>query len=276
MVSRKNILEKLEQLNARLLDRLRPWAYPAHGLTLPPILLFALPKSGSIYIQRALRRTLKVEVRHVGGSGIYGGWLSYTDLCRFSKGNVVSREHMNPRAELPGILADFDIHRAVVHVRDPRAAIVSFTRMMDRNLPKRGLRYIAFTCEQALPGEYLNWNFDQRLRWQIEHMMPRMVDWIDGWVNIADHSQNVKFLVTDFSELARDSQAFIEKLLKFYEVPYQRDWLRIPRREVGLNNIHSSTEPARRPSLSPEITALLNAGVPDHLIQRFGWSPPNT
>jgi len=275
----KQILDKLEKFDARLLARLRPWAYPAHGMTLPPVLLFALMKSGSVFIQRALRRTLEVEIQHISA----GDWFSYPALVRFAKGNSVSREHMNPSPELAPVLADFNIRRAVIHVRDPRAAIVSWTHQMERNLAERGLRYLSFSCRQTVPGAYLDWDLEARLKWQIEHVMPQMVAWIEGWVDIADKSEDVKFLVTDFAEMARDNRAFIEKLLKFYEVPYQQDWVDIPRRAIGTSNIYSGIEPSpssgeaavpapARAPLSAEVSALANAGVPDRLIDRFGWA----
>ncbi len=273
MISRKHVLDRIERAQGRFLDRLRPWAYPGHGIKLPPVLMFALLKSGSIYIQRALRRTLEVEVRHVGGVGASGNWFSYPELCRFAEGNAVSREHMPPRPEFVKVLAGFNIRRVVLHVRDPRGAILSWTNQMERHLPKRGLSYVSFSCEQEVPDAYLQWSFEERLRWQVEHMMPRMVAWIDGWLEIADRGGEVEFLVTDYAELARDSRAYLRKLLDFYQIPYREDWLKVPRRDVGRNNIHSLIIDApARPPLSPEISAVANAALPCRLIDRFGWA----
>ena len=98
---RKRVLDFVERVEARISDRLRPWAFPGHGVALPPVLMFAQQKSGSVFIQRALRRTLQVEVKHISSSGSGGAWISYPELCRFAKGNAVSREHMQPRAALP-------------------------------------------------------------------------------------------------------------------------------------------------------------------------------
>jgi hypothetical protein len=276
MPTRKRVLDLIEQAEAKISDRLRPWAYPGHGVVLPPALMFALHKSGSIFIQRALRRTLQVEVKHISSAGASGSWISYPELRRFAEGNAVSREHMQPRPELPAVLAAFNIRRAVVHVRDPRAAIISWTRHMERNLPTRGLGYLTYSCEQEVPGCYLQWSFEQRLQWQIEHVMPRMVAWIDGWLALADHSSSVTFLVTDYAELARDSRAYVLKLLDFYEIPYQQDWVKIPRREVGHNNIFSLPQPgASLPEpISAEILACADAGTPARLIDRFGWTQP--
>ena len=283
MIARKRVFDRVEKAVTGYIDRLRPWAYPAHGTELPPVLVFAQVKSGSVFIQRALRRTLEVEVRHISGAGLSGGWFSYPELSRFAKGNAVSREHMQARAEFPEILAAFNIRRAVIHIRDPRAVIVSWTRQMDRNLPDRGLRYVAFSCEQAVPELYLQWSFEQRLRWQVENVMPRMVAWTEGWVDLADRSDKVKFLVTDYAELAQDSRDFIRKLLDFHEIPYREDWLKIPRHEVGRNNIHSIGRQQSGPdgsspgseSRSPmhgEILELATAAIPPRLIERFGWN----
>ena len=188
-------------------------------MTLPPVLMFALPKSGSIFIQRALRRSLEVQVLHVSGAGFGGAWFSYSELSRFAKGNVVSREHIGARPEYPKVLAGFNIRRAAVHVRDPRGAILSWTNHMERQLPVRGLDYVAFSCEQAVPDAYLKWSFEERLRWQIEHFMPKMVSWIEGWLALANSTEEMTFLFTDYAELKKDSRAYIEKLLAFYQIP---------------------------------------------------------
>ena len=113
--------------------------------------------------------------------------------------------------------------------------------------------------------------------------MPSMVSWIEGWLAVADSCDQVKFLVTDYAEMARDNRAYIEKILGFYEIPYRQDWLIIPKREVGHNNIFSlaaagapsGEQPsvaASKPSLNGEILDLANAAMPQGLIERFGWS----
>jgi hypothetical protein len=269
MIRRKQVLEFVQKGGERLAAWLEPFAFPGHGIELPPVFIAALPKSGSIYIQRALRRSLQVTVGHIATSGLSGSSFRHSNLLRFRKGNVVSREHLQPRAFLVGLLAAQGVDRMVVHVRDPRAAIVSWARHMDRNLTRRGLWSVALSCERQMPSAYQDWEFDQRLRWQIENMLPAFVAWIEGWLELAATCPEMKFLITDYLEFARENRAFIEKLLTFYDIPFRADWIKMPERQVGKNNIRS--DPGAAVSIPAELSALAISRTPAHLRLRFGW-----
>jgi hypothetical protein len=265
-----------ERITGSVMERAAAFAYPGREPSLPPVLLVALPKSGSIYLQRALRRTLRVQTHHIGAAGMTGSTFGHYDLLRFERGNVVSREHLQPRAFSLAILAAHSIRKIVLHVRDPRAAIVSWTRHMDRVLENRGLRSVELSCELIMPEAYRDWSFEQRLSWQVENKMPGFVRWIEDWLQLVETSRDVKFLVTDFRALRDDASGLVARILDFYEIAYGPDWISMPVVRVGKNNIYTlpdaaASRPAWMTAMSAETLQAANANVPSCLLDRFDW-----
>jgi len=284
MILRKRIFHASEKFAGYLLDRTASLAFPGRDAPLPPVLVIALPKSGSIYLQRALRRTLRVPVHHITSGGMSGATFGHYDLCRFEQGNVVSREHLQPRAFSLKVLARHGVTRAVLHVRDPRAAIVSWTRHMDRVLTSRGFRSVELSCEIAMPEAYAEWSFERRLHWQVENKMPVFVRWIEDWLALAASTRDVDFLITDYCELRRDARRLVERILAFNRIDYQADWISMPSTKFGKNNIFTILDseqetgepkvPAWMTQMTPEILDAANAVMPNRLCERFGWAKP--
>jgi hypothetical protein len=280
---RSRIYNLSKKFSDRLVDRTSAFAFPGHGVQLPPVLLIALPKSGSVYLQRALRRTLQVEVRHIGSAGMTGSNFRYADLCRFARGNVVSREHLQPRGYLVEVLAAYGVKKLVLHIRDPRAAIVSWTRHMDRLLADRGLQLVELSCELLVPNAYVDWAFPERLRWQVENKLPTFVSWIEDWLQLVRDTRDVEFLVTDYQALCDDARGLLMQMLDFYGINYDPDWITMPAVRVGKNNIYTMPDakaqtgsqagevPAWVNAMPADVLQAANAMMPASLVERFGW-----
>jgi hypothetical protein len=265
-------------------EKVAAHAYPGRGGGLPPVLLIAMPKSGSIYIQRALSRSLRVPIQHVVAGGLWGSTFRDPDLRRFELGNVVAREHLQPRAFMLKAMAQHGITKAVLHVRDPRAAIVSWTKHMDRIMETRGFRSVELACEVDMPDAYKTWSFEQRLRWQVDHKLQSFVRWIEDWLVLVANSRDVEFLVTDYGALQRDGLKLITQILDFYGIAYAPDWIQMPSTQFGKNNIFTVLDqpsageapPAKHPpswatQMPPDVFEAANALVPASLCDRFGW-----
>jgi hypothetical protein len=271
-----------ERLTGSIMDRMAGLAYPGRGEPLPPVLLVAQPKSGSVYLQRALRRTLRVQIHHISAGGMSGSTFDQHNLCRFERGNVVSREHLQPRRFSLKVLAHHGVRKVVLHVRDPRAAIVSWTRHMDRTLESRGFRSVEVSCELPMPEAYIDWSFAQRLHWQVENKLPQFVRWIEDWLELVAVSRGVEFLVTDYQALNEDARGLVTQILDFYEIHYEPDWISMPVVRIGKNNIYSLPDPIKQPgegacpawvtAMSTETLQAANAMVPAALADRFGWA----
>ncbi|WP_395014799.1 sulfotransferase domain-containing protein [Dongia sp.] len=275
---RKGVLGLNERLCDYLQAKAAAFAFPGRGASLPPVLLIALPKSGSTYMQRALGRTLRVQVQHFSAAGISGSSFRLADLCRFAEGNVISREHLQPRAISPKLLGEYGINKAVLHVRDPRDAIVSWTRHMDRSLATRGLRFVELSCEMAVPAVYRDWDFARRLEWQVENKLPDFVRWIERWLALVAGNSDVEFLITDYAELADDARGLVIRILDFYGIEHKPEWISMPSVAYGKNNIFSDLETRDSADwmaeMSRDVLAAAHAQMPAALARRFGWPHP--
>ena len=281
-ITRMRLYKLSERLTGSFMDRMAGLAYPGRGGPLPPVLLVAQPKSGSVYLQRALRRTLRVQIRHISAGGMSGSTFDQYNLGRFECGNVVSREHLQPRRFSLEVLARHGVRKVVLHMRDPRAAIVSWTRHMDRTLERRGFRSVELSCELPMPEAYIDWGFAQRLHWQVENKLPLFVRWIEDWLALVATSRDVEFLVTDYRALCEDARGLVVRILEFYEIDYAPDWISMPVVRVGKNNIYTLPESIEQPvevahpawaeAMSAETLQAANALVPAALIDRFGWA----
>jgi hypothetical protein len=267
----------IEEGSEWALDQLHDSAYPGRGGNLPPLLLVTLPKAGSIFIHTALRRTLRLPMLKIACPGIHEQTLDHRRLTKFAKGNAVCREHFAVRDFVLDGLHLAGIRKLVVHVRDPRAAVLSWTRNMERILEDNGKAALVLDNEQETPAAYFDWSFVQRLEWQVENQLPRYVDWIADWMDAIERNSalGIAFKVTTYEEFAADSRAFIEELLRFYEITVDPSWITIPRYEVGKANVFHVTKKSTRDDMGEALYARASALVPDRLITRFGWQRPD-
>jgi hypothetical protein len=266
----KKVRKKLQRWSARadawLLRRIQP-PRPAN---FPPVMLVSLPKSGSVYLQTALRRTLRVPMVKFDAGGTFDSSLRIFPLKEFARGNALTRLHMPPRPYLVQAIADSGVSRMLVLIRDPREAIHSWARHVDRNLAQRGLGGALIDVETALPPDFAAWSERRRLEWQIEHMLPRFCDWLQGWADIAE-SAPIKIGFVDFADMPQNERAFLGKVLKFFDITCDESWLYVPKPVVGQHNISSLDAKPSTSVIDPDLVALINAKVPDKLLQRFGW-----
>lgn len=245
-------------------------AYPARGANQPPVILIAQPKSGSVFIHRALRRTLQVPFLQAGTAGVHGASIGYRQLMRLKHGNVVSREHLPANKFLLDSLGLVGIDKAVLHVRNPADAIVSWARAIDRFIAVRGMAGAVLACELAMPDDYASWSFPQKLRWQIENYMPQQVLWVENWLALADTTDRPDVLVTTYDQLAADPRAYLKSVLDHYELGIPAEAIYLPAQEVGRNNIFS-TAGDKWAGLDGALRDMACDQVPAALRARFGW-----
>jgi hypothetical protein len=267
----KRLYDLAERLGERAEALLHPYAFPGRGRPLPPIMLITLPKSGSIFIHGAIRRTLRVPMLKVSYSITFGTSFDYERLRKLAKGNAVCREHFTADDFLVDALRREGIRNIVLHIRDPRSAVVSWTRNMDRSVRDYGITGAMLHCQQIVPDEYKDWDFHQRLSWQVEHTLPRYVAWIADWLALIDRAPDVKFLVTTYEEFAADNRGFVERLLKFFGVPYEPSWISIPNYRVGHNNVFHVADKSTRDEMGDALYRQASGMIPEPLLRRFGW-----
>ncbi|TDQ84274.1 hypothetical protein A8950_0822 [Dongia mobilis] len=266
----RKLIDQVDRLSARAHSLLERRAYPGRGTHFPPIIIFAQPKSASVFIHRAIRRTLQVPFYRVGVGGIHHSSIGYSQLAHFSKGNVVSREHLPGSPFMLQALAAAGIGKAVLHVRNPSDSVVSWTRMVDRTLETRGMAGAALLCERVLPADYPQWSFPDKLRWQIANYLPLQVAWIENWLQLADSQQDVNLLVTTYEEFAADPRAYVARVLEHFDIHLPASEISLPSAEIGRSNIFSA-DGNKWAGLDSELHDMARDRVPESLRAGFGW-----
>jgi hypothetical protein len=269
----KRLYDLVERAGEKAQKRLAPYAFPGRGRHLPPVTLITLPKAGSIFIHKALRQTLRVPLVKINASYTFGTSLRYTDLMRLASGNAVCREHFEADPVLVDAMARVGIDKLNIHVRDPRGAVVSWTRNMERSNEAGGLVSMMLHCQNLMPGKYPDWPFAERLAWQVENHLPKYVAWIADWMALIERTQKTRFLVTSYEDFARDNRSFVIDLLKFFEVPYEESWVNIPPYKVGSANVFSISGKSTAEQMGEALYAQATAMLPPQLAERFGWAP---
>ncbi len=112
---------------------------------------------------------------------------------------------------------------------------------------------------------------EERADWCLNHHLPKLVSWIDGWLAAEDHLPGLLF--TTFDDIKMDEGAFFERLLNHWGIdpaalshPHLDE---ATRRETA--NFRSGQTDEWVSALSDEQKARAGTAIPDGVKSRFGW-----
>jgi hypothetical protein len=237
------------------------------------ILLNTMPKSGSVYIAKSLQKILGFGFMHIGNRYALIDQIDVQEARTFAGGGYISQNHLAPSPENLQILRHLNL-KMVLHVRDPREAMLSWTHHLDR---------VSRCCDESdellystprPPMGYFGLSFSRKLDWQIENYLPNLVSWAQQWIDVADRGA-IPILLTQQSELRCNEKGLFEAILAFFQVSIDFDLPNLPR---TLEETHfRRADPTEwRRTLTEEQAARASAAIPDELGRRFGWSEQST
>jgi hypothetical protein len=191
-------------------------------------------------------------------------------MRRFAGGSYVSQNHLAPSPENLQILEHFGC-RVVLHLRDPRQALVSLVHHLDRVCNGDDSERLLMFAPRTPPGYFAS-DFARKLDWQIDTYLPLMTDWITRWVALHD-ARRLPILLTNCAEMSRDIGALCRRICDFSGIPSERLRLvDIPKTIDNHFRLGDDGEWLR--VYSPEQIERAGAIVPAELARRFGWSMP--
>ena len=237
---------------------------------LPSILINTMPKSGSIYLSRMVASSLGIEFSLKPlAHGFFPTYFMIPDaLERFSGGDVVRQEHFDA-SPINLTLCGRNIDRMVLHVRDPRQAMLSWTHHVNRLL-KLHPNGINFTIHQP-PDGFLDWPFDDQLDWHIDRHLVSLVAWLRQWL-VADQTKpSLKILWTTYEELVNDERVLFDRILEFHEIPVDRFDFRPPEKTMQVH-FRAGQPDEWQAALTAEQKRRCANIVGHDLFDRFGWS----
>jgi len=262
----REVLEWVREVSFR-------FTYTARGRLFPPILINALPKSGSTYISRSLGRSLQVGQRTVAMHGFGSlGTLDIAELERAAKGNCVLHQHLPAEPHIVAALAA-KCPKIVLNLRDPRAALVSWSYFVREFHEQYSYLLALQAVEQPLPERFFERSHEEQLSWHVEHYFSSMISWIARWLQVIDEvpKNGLNILVTDYAELVADAEALLRRILDFYEIAVEPEWLSIRRPKPGSWKFRAGATKDWHVEYTPEALARATAMVPEAWRSRFGW-----
>jgi hypothetical protein len=234
----------------------------------PAILLNTLPKSASLYVLQTLERTLNVESFIVSSRDFVRATITPQLFYGFGQGRRILHDHLPPVGENLYWIAR-EVDRFVVHVRDPRQAILSWAHDRGKRLKKYGAPFRQAHVP-ALPPDYLERELTARLDIHIQNDYPHMVEWIRSWLAVSrDPAFTPRILFTRYEDLLRDQESFFKRIFEFYDLDAN---LRLIRGERGPDqNFRSGLVDEWRTVFTPEQSAHVTNLIPQELWDQFGW-----
>lgn len=251
----------------QILTDIRRSSTAAMGHSLPAILVNTMPKSGSIYIGNTIASSLGIEFSLTSlAHGVFPTYtMSLDALHRFKWGNIVRQEHIDASPINLETLNRY-VDRIVLHIRDPRQAMISWAHHLNRTLehfPDVGSQTI-----HPLPADFARWNSDKQIDWHIENHMESLVAWLRQWLEC---TPPFKILWTNYEDLVHDERALFERICAFFEVPPDRFQLRTPSKTITYH--YRSADPNEWKSVLTDAQKKRCAEIVGRdILDRFKWN----
>lgn len=241
------------------------------------IIINALPKSGSTYIRDVISDNTSYKSVSIlpGFKSISPKFCSITQF--FGQPNLLGKQHLRapidvsvdhlgpPKMDMDQLKKFTD--RKIVHIRDPRAALLSYIHYINKH------KESAHVNPPRPPG-YYQLSFNEQLDWGIDNLLPLMVDWIENWLKYKESEDlkknGFKILITTYDELVADQQALYNKILDFYNIPYEK--FKTPNlSKENIANFRKGDDNEWREVFSEQQKQRIAAIVPASLLRQFNW-----
>lgn len=235
----------------------------------PGIFIASLPKSGTVYLQEKLCEGLNKPPLGTPSGGIFPN-VSIPRLVidRLNERGAVYVIHCRP-CEFNITEVSHRLDRLVVHVRDPRQALLSWVHFLPQAMrnadPVMHYHY-------HLPDDYQHYTLEQQIDWQIDHHFADFVAFIEGWWDASQRpGMKTRFLFTRHEDLAENPRQFFLDLLDFYQIPATA-FVFPEAPKLGLHNFRSGRTDEWRLAFTPAQIEKATAMIPRRLIERFDWA----
>lgn len=238
----------------------------------PGIYLITVPKSGSVFLMNTFLRGLDLRFiqtasrvympedmaiyQHLEQLGQGGGWISQEHLPAH-KWNLYVLERL--------------LDRWIVHVRDPRQAMLSWTHHCDDYHRQGLLRYVEMYLPEPVEA-YFAWSLEHKLDWQIEHYLPLVINFIADWLQVSQSPQYAgRILLTQYEDFIQDNDAFIKRILDFYGIPEEHFHFPKMKRRQGAYHYRQGRADEWREVFSAVQVEKATTMIPHSLQTYFNW-----
>jgi hypothetical protein len=233
----------------------------------PRIYLNCLPKSGSDYLVNLLCKGLRLRHLERGGGAFPESYLWHDYFSRVGYGWVYRGHEKYNRYHKYQI--GLYLEKMVVHVRDPRAAVLSFTHYAD-TIARDSASLARY---HHIDAGFLALSLTEKLDLMIDYMTPLMVEWIESWLQAErDPDFETRMLFTSFESFRESREKFLTGVLGFYGAQPARARDILNGLDIKSANFRKGEVDEWREVMSGRQRDRINRYLPDSLLERFSWS----
>ncbi|MDX1711917.1 MAG: tetratricopeptide repeat protein [Rhodovibrionaceae bacterium] len=234
---------------------------------LPGMIINTMPKSASESIWNKLAQGLGMAQSHLSIGLFPECCLIPFRLARVAEGGIIAKEHIPASAHNLKLLEEHGLTRMVVHLRDPRQAMLSWVHFVRDDV---SMRLMAPIWRRTVPPAHIvKGPLDETVDWCIEHYLPILVDFIDGWRRVAADPQSpfqARFLT--FEKFRTEPEAYFDEALDILGAPKAGF-----RAEAQAETVHlrKGALDEWREVLDKQRQAAAWKQIPADMAEQFGW-----
>lgn len=250
--------------------RVRELQEMVETVRIPPMLITTMPKSDTYYISKLFTQGLFIESRIVSHQYFPYDVIRQPELRVLARGNMVTQDHFGAsKIHLVHIAKHVD--RMVVHVRDPRQAMLSYVHFLATPQFRRTEEETRLFIYPPMPDDFYQVDLEARIDWAIENWLPLLVEWSEEWVAAAETVDRPFIKFTRYEDLVADPDRFVSEVLEFFRIPAKRY---APPRIERDEEIHFRRGEATEwmTTFTPKQAAAATAKIPSALATRFEWA----
>lgn len=257
--------DEIGHLRAYAAPYIRPDTAVENTADKPSIFIVTLPKSATVYIANSLAQSLDYHLSHTLVTPTYPKNIVWTAMVYdFSRGGMISASHMQPDEYNFRSIKQGNIKRGILHVRDPRAALLSWVHFRAKRGRMADLGTGQF--ENPINDEFSKLDFNDKVDRSIDNFFRECIDWLTGWANELDKGE-LDFLVMTHDELKRDESAYFRKVLDFYNIDADMRFVS----KDSSTHFRSGDNDEWRTVLTDAQMDRINSLMPDWMFERFDW-----
>lgn len=237
---------------------------------IPPILLVTLPKSGSMFLWENITNALRIKNMRISGSYFPDDLIMESWLIELAKGRRVSQEHIPARFINLRLLQKY-LDRFVVHVRDPRQAILSWIYFMEKQCRERGMETLS-RIDPPIDLDFLAWPLGKKLDYYLKNYFPQWVKWIEDWVSVdEDPDFKPKILFTQHREFQSASKEIFRKIFRFYGIEDESCLSSVSEPQKGKMHFRKGSNEEWRETYTSEQIEMTRTYMSDRILKKFSW-----
>ncbi len=279
-------LKKAEAINPDdpIVKTLKQYIEKNKADQLPSIFLNSMPKSASISVWKALYGGLCVP-RHRLSLNIKSLKYETVDPERaktFAQGNCVALEHLAATNNNLFALESAGIDRLILHVRDPRQAMLSWVHFIDKLNQSNDFNVVDYPLcdgyfslsheDQIHCKDYFESSFEEKIDTHIKHYLPLLVEWVSGWIEVDENpNRKMKILFTEFEDFKHEPLTYFEKILSFYTIDKNKFNISDSGLNKGKGHFRKGLVDEFRDVFSEKQLTQANELIPDKIFNKFGW-----